>query len=339
MRLCIGTAKGIVMLDLHRAGMPVLALADPPSVWCMAQDADDRGLLYAGSINNLQAGSARGRGSLARSDDGGRTWRDITPGVVRDEEIWSVATPPDSPNEVFIGTSRAHILHSIDRGHTFRECAGFARLPGRERWSLPPQPTISPVRSIAFDPANPKVVYAALEEGGVYRSANRGHSFEPLGRGVYSAIHCVAVDPGDPRCLFAATGNGFYRSDNAGITWKYLKGLTRSYAVALLATDRSLLLAAAAGPPSLWAMNAEGAGALMYQSADHGRSFAPITEADGIAHPLRGMVMRLRTNPENSEQFFGVLTDGSVIRGEHRSGIIRRIADRLPPAYDFAVIP
>ena len=51
-----------------------------------------------------------------------------------------------------------------------------------------------------------------VEEGGVYRSPDRGRSFEPLDRGVYSDIHCVASDPSDPKKLFVTTGRGFYLS-------------------------------------------------------------------------------------------------------------------------------
>ena len=339
MRLCIGTSKGIVILDPARSGPPLMALADPPSVWCMAQDSFDPALLYAGSVNNAQAGSARGRGALARSDDGGRSWRDITPGAVRDEEIWSVTAPPDSRGEVFIGTSHARILRSLDRGHTFDECAAFLKIPGRERWGFPPPPHIPHVRSIAFDRSNPRVIYVGVEEGGIYRSPDRGRTFEPLGRGIYSDIHCVAPDPADSRSLFVTTGRGFYWSDDAGASWKYLKGLSRSYTVPLLVADGAIFIAAAAGPPPLWPMSPDGADALLFQSADRGRSFAAMTRPDGFVYPLRGMAMRLIANPENADEFFGVLTDGSVIRGDRAAGVIHTIAEKLPPAYDFAAIP
>lgn len=339
MRLCIGTSKGIVMLDPERGRLPLMALADPASVWCMAQDSRDPNLLYAGSVQNSQAGSARGRGSLARSADGGRTWQDITPGSARDEEIWSIATPPDSPGEVFIGTSHARILRSLDSGHTFRECAAFLKIPGRERWGFPPPPHVPHVRSIAFNPADPLVIYVGVEEGGVYRSPDRGRSFEPLDRAVYADIHCVAADPADPMRLFVTTGRGFYFSADAGSSWHYVKGLSRSYTVPILVSGGAVYLAAAAGPPPLWPMAPAGADALLFQSTDRGRSFTPMVWADGFAHPTRGMVMRLLANPANDDEFFGVLTDGSVIRVERRSGIVRTIAEKLPPAYDVAAIP
>src|SRR5690349_15744144 len=91
MKLCVGTSKGIVVLDAERKGKPLMALADPPSVWCMAQDCRDPGTIYAGSVDHAHMGSARGRVTLARSNDGGRTWADITPGIARNEDVWAIA--------------------------------------------------------------------------------------------------------------------------------------------------------------------------------------------------------------------------------------------------------
>ena len=111
MRLCIGTAKGIVILDPARGSIPLMVLADPSAVWCMAQDAVDPELIYAGSTEHI-----RGKGSLARSTDGGRSWSDITPALAREEEVWSVAASPAVQDRVFIGTSHARLFRSDDRG-------------------------------------------------------------------------------------------------------------------------------------------------------------------------------------------------------------------------------
>src|SRR5207244_9555205 len=100
---------------------PLMVLADPASVWCMGQDCEDPNLLYAGSIQNLQAGSARGKGSLARSADGGRSWHDITPRNARDEEVWAIAAAPDVSGQLFVGTSHARIFRSDGGGRAFHE--------------------------------------------------------------------------------------------------------------------------------------------------------------------------------------------------------------------------
>lgn len=342
MRLCVGTSKGIVILDPARGATPVMVLADPPSVWCMAQDGADPGLLYAGSVHNPQAGSARGRGSIARSTDGGRTWSDITAGVMRDEEVWTIATLPDAPGELFVGTSHARILRSEDAGRTFRECTAFLKLPGRERWSFPPAPHIPHVRSISFDPHNSDTLYAGVEEGGVYRSHDHGASFEPLNQGVYSDIHCVAVDTEDAQRLYTTTGRGFYVSNNGGASWTYVGGMSRSYTVPILVRSglhAAIYTAAAAGPPPLWSMGALGADALLFRSDDRGHSFRPIAAGDGSTHATRGMVMRLMAGPGNDGELFGVRSDGAVIRIDEHDETVTTIAEKLPPAYDLVVLP
>src|ERR1700733_2683121 len=135
MRLCIGTAKGIVILDPSRGAIPLMVLADPSAVWCMAQDAVDPNLIYAGSTEHI-----RGKGTLARTTDGGRTWTDVTPPLAREEEVWSLAASPAVQDRVFLGTSHARLFRSDDRGRIFRECDGFLKIPGRDRWTFPPPP-------------------------------------------------------------------------------------------------------------------------------------------------------------------------------------------------------
>jgi photosystem II stability/assembly factor-like uncharacterized protein len=340
MQLCVGTAKGIVILEPERGATPRMVSADPPSVWCMAQDCADPHLLYAGSIHNAQAGSARGKGALAASDDGGRTWRDITPGVARDEEVWALAAAPDRPGEVFIGTSNARILRSEDAGRGFRELAGFLKLPGRDRWTFPQPPHVPHVRSITFDPHNSNTLYIGVEEGGAFRSRDRGQTFEPLSPNIYADLHCVAADPDSRNRLYATTGRGFYVSGTAGASWTLLKTLDRSYVVPLLSLTGGIIYAAAAsGPPPTWSMDQLGADALMFRSNDHGESFAPIAHSDGVARPTRGMVMRLRAQPGDDRVLFGAMSDGAVIKIDEHEGTVVVLAEKLPPVYDLAVLP
>jgi hypothetical protein len=321
-----------------------MALADPSSVWCMAQDCANPNLLYAGSIHNVHAGSARGKGSLARSTDGGRTWNDITPGTARDEEVWAIAASPDCSGEVFAGTSHARVFRSEDSGHSFHECTSFLKPPGRDRWSFPPPPHIPlpHVRSITFDPHHSDTLYVGVEAGGVYRSRDRGWSFEPLNQDIYPDIHCVLVDTEDSGRLYATTGRGFYISPDSGVSWQHTKGISRSYTVPLLVRGGAsgpIYTAAAAGPPPTWLMGGPGADALMFRSADRGHSFRPIASGDGSTHATRGMVMKFLAEPAAEGVLFGALSDGTVIRIDEAEETVKIIAEKLPPAYDLVALP
>ena len=340
MRLCVGTAKGIIVLDPERGGTPLMVLADPASVWCMAQDCREPDTLYAGSIHNIQAGSARGKTSLARSNDGGRSWHEITPRNARDEEVWALAAAPDVSGQVFIGTSHARLFRSDDSGRSFHECSSFLKLPGRERWTFPPPPHIPHIRSIAFDPGRPDTMYIGVEEGGIYRSRDRGESFEHANHNIYPDIHCVMVDPDDSQRLYASTGRGLYVSPNAGGSWRLVKGLSRSYTIPIAmrhSRNAVVYTAAAAGPPPTWSMGAIGADALIFRSSDRGESFRPLAAGDGSPHSTRGMVMRLRE--DFARGLLGAMSDGCLIRVSDGEEEIAVITEKLPPTYDFVALP
>jgi hypothetical protein len=333
MRLCVGTSKGIVILDAAR-GTPLMVLADPSAVWCMAQDSADPSVIYAGSTAHV-----RGRGTLARSADGGRTWSDITPALAREEEVWALAASPAVKDRVFIGTSHARLFRSDDRGRIFKECDGFLKIPGRDRWTFPPPPHIPHVRSIAFDPHDPSTMYIGVEEGGVFRSRDGGSNFETLNDGLYWDVHNVAVDPRDSRRLYATTGTGFYRSVNAGKSWEQMThGIYRSYTIPLLVhrgDNESIFTAAAAGPPPSWASRASGADAVMFRSDDRGESFDALPIEQGFG---RGMVMRLKPDPEQGG-FFAVSSDGTVMRSSADCTTLATVSEKLPAAYDLVAIP
>ena len=335
MRLCIGTAKGIVILDPARGAIPLMVLADPSAVWCMAQDAVDLNLLYAGSTEHI-----RGQGTVARSTDGGRTWTDVSPALGREEEVWSVAASPAVKDLVYVGTSHARLFRSEDRGRLFKECDGFLKIPGRDRWTFPPPPHIPHVRSIAFDPHEPSTMYVGVEEGGVFRSRDGGSTFETLNDGIYEDIHTVAVDPRDSRRLYATTGDGFYLSLNAGRSWEPItQGLTRRYTIPLLVgalDSERIFTAAAMGPPPTWRVGPAGPDAILFRSDDRGESFTAVSVEQGFG---RGMLMRLRSDPQNGGGFFAVGNDGSVLRASADGTSLETIAEKLPSAYDFAIIP
>ena len=182
-------------------------------------------------------------------------------------------------------------------------------------------------------------MYVGVEEGGVFRSRDRGESFEPANHSIYPDIHSVMVDPDDSQRLYATTGRGLYVSPNAGASWRFIKGLSRSYTIPIVVRygRDAVYTAAAAGPPPTWSMGPVGADALMFRSSDRGETFRPLATGDGIPHASRGMVMRLRE--DSSGVLLGALSDGSLIRIDDRNEDIAIITEKLPPAYDFVALP
>jgi photosystem II stability/assembly factor-like uncharacterized protein len=338
MRLCVGTSKGIVIIDPARGATPLMVLADPSPVWCMAQDCADPGCIYAASNDVI----AHGRAVFARSEDGGRSWAEMPPRNAHDEEIWAMTASPEVKDQVFIGTSHGRILRSDDRGRNFQELTAFLKVAGRDRWSFPPPPHIPHVRSIAFDPSHPAIVYAGVEEGGIFRTQDAGLSFESLNSGLYDDVHTVAVDPNDSRRLYATTGRGFYVSSNAGSSWRHVTaGFNRTYTVPLLVTGGdhpAIHTVAAADPPPMWRVGARGADSVMFRSDDRGESFYEVERGASVQ---RGMLMRFRMAPGDDGDFFGVSDDGTLVHANANGDEARPeiIAEKLPPAYDLVVLP
>jgi len=91
------------------------------------------------------------------------------------------------------------------------------------------------VTAIVVDPRDPEVLYAGLENAGVYKSLDGGISWQPSHNGLGAAgVGTLVIDPNTPSTLYAGIfqggvykttdGGGYWRSVNQGID--YLHGWT-----------------------------------------------------------------------------------------------------------------
>ena len=177
-------------------------------------------------------------------------------------------------------------------------CEAIRRISGYERWTFPPPPHIPHVRSVAPDPQVVGAVYIGVEEGGIYRSADRGETWESLNEGLYWDIHTVTPAP-DGTSLYATTGRGFYRSDDGGRRWQQLmRGLDRHYTVPLVASrlrPGRLYTAAAASPPPGWR---QGANAAVYRTDDGGEHWVPLEK--GLPPRFDTMVRHIAVDDQDT---------------------------------------
>jgi photosystem II stability/assembly factor-like uncharacterized protein len=176
----------------------------------------------------ILAGTTRG---VQRSDDGGQGWRVVTEGLSNPHIRW-LAFHPDISDLEFAGTEPAGIFVSRDGAEHWSARPEVTALRDQYKWMLPYSPEAGCVRGFAM---NGQRLYAAVEVGGVLRSDDGGESWA-LARGsdgnpalsgppepfVYPDVHDIAVHPSNPDLVFAATGGGFYRSDDGGATWALL---------------------------------------------------------------------------------------------------------------------
>jgi photosystem II stability/assembly factor-like uncharacterized protein len=203
-------------------------------------------------------------------------WRLVNEHPVPDE-IWTFAADPRLPGRLYLGVSPALLYVSDDGGVSWTACQSIRKIPGYERWTFPPPPHIPHVRSVALHPTMAGALYIGVEEGGVYRTDDRGGTWESLNDGLYWDVHTVTPAPDSSR-LYATTGNGFYRSDDGGHQWRHIMmGLDRSYTVPFAvsgANPDQLFVAAAAAPPPSWR---NGADAALYRSDDGGEHWTRLS--------------------------------------------------------------
>jgi hypothetical protein len=100
-------------------------------------------------------------------------------------------------------------------------------------------PDSGEVVDIAIDPTggNATTIYIATNNGGVWKSVNGGASWQAMSDFLpSSSIGAVALDPGDPKIVYAGTGNlfeggggmpkavGLFKSVDGGVTWAHMDG-------------------------------------------------------------------------------------------------------------------
>ncbi|WP_290810482.1 hypothetical protein [Halovivax sp.] len=152
-------------------------------------------------------------GALLYTHDGGERWHEALVG----RDLHRIAIDPADPDRVFAGTG-AGLYRSEDAGDSWESVADLAG---------------AYVHGVVFDPDRPNRAYVYADRDGepVFRSANRGESWRPVGDGLPAAgpADTLRTLPDDPaRLVYAGeTDDGtsrLYASDDAGDSWHRLDG-------------------------------------------------------------------------------------------------------------------
>ncbi|MEM6794555.1 MAG: glycosyl hydrolase [Acidobacteriota bacterium] len=183
-------------------------------------------------------------GGVWRSDNAGRSWRNLSDGFFGTTTIGAIAVAPSDPNVIYAGTGESPI-----RGVTTSHGDGVYRsTDGGETWTHLGLEATRQISEIVVHPSDPDVAWLAAQgnpwgpnvERGVYRTDDGGLSWEPVLQ-VSEDAGCVslAIDPGNPRVLYAAfwdhrrspwfvrsggEGSGLYKSVDGGESWTRLEG-------------------------------------------------------------------------------------------------------------------
>jgi len=129
-----------------------------------------------------------------------------------------------------------------------------------------------------------KTIYVGTAGGGIWKTTNAGASFIPVFDKYCQSIGALALDPKNPKILYAGTGesnmrnsvsigNGIYKSTDGGDNWVKL-GLENTEHIAKIVispVNPAIVFVAAPGP--LWSSSKDRG---LYRSADGGKTFEKV---------------------------------------------------------------
>lgn len=306
--MVLGTKDSVVTLRWERTGWrrAETALAGH-DVWVVAHQPGNPEVRYAGAYGD----------SLYRSLDAGQTWHPIGDGEAL-RYVRAIAFSLQHADTLYVGTEPANIYKSTDGGDTWRDL-GIRRLPGSERWFLPYSPRAGAVRTFAVHRADPDLIYAGVEQGGVLKSADAGDTWTTLRDGVHPDVHTLAVHPEDPQVVFAATGGGVYRTQDGGQSWEHLiNDYTRGVAIHPIVPEIVF-----AGPARR--VGHEGR---ILASADGGDTWT--LTACGLEIPMLNMVESFVMHPNFPNDVFATTSQGRLLRSRIDHIRWRSVVNELP---------
>jgi len=283
------------------------------------------------------------------SEDEGVSWnRLLTPtgGFYNEARVWAVTTHPDRPGEVLAGSDQGlyrfseetgrfdYIPSPMDQLHILKiaqdpqdaDCIVCGTRPGEifisedngvnwtrstldastECWFI----NTSRVTSIHFDPRDRDTIWITVEIDGVFRSTDRGKTWQLIIRGLHDndSHDLVFRDREDgSRTILCSTEDGVHRSNDNGESWEqmtipeakwdYFRSLKQP------AENSDMVIASVGDKPS------GEAGELLIS-----RNFGESWEICDMSHPANSTLWSIGTNPADTSLLFAATIFGQIFK-------------------------
>ncbi|MDZ7362597.1 MAG: T9SS type A sorting domain-containing protein [candidate division KSB1 bacterium] len=141
-------------------------------------------------------------------------------------------------------TAHIQALQQAQAMHHLAKAPAFA-----PKWKLAGPTNIGGrVSALAFNPKDSRIVYAGAATGGVFKSVDRGVTWQPVfDEQAVLPIGDIAVDPNNPNVIYVGTGEangghnnfpgaGIFKSTDAGATWTLI-GLETTTSIGRIVID------------------------------------------------------------------------------------------------------
>jgi photosystem II stability/assembly factor-like uncharacterized protein len=293
-------------------GTGVFKSTDGGATWTMKDDgitvqSDSTGIW----VHAIAVASTPGtvyetdQNELYKTTDGGDTWSDIA--SHDDGSINALATDPQQPDTVYVGTGGGHVLKSIDGGAHWTQSVSGLSADG--------------VWSLAVDPSDSDVLYIGGFQSSLSKSTDGGVTWSPAHTGMPagSGVGCIAVDPKDSDNVYSCPVNhGIYKSTDGGQTWARAGTGLPDYAFDILQVDPNDSSVIYAAIPTLAVFVSTDAGEHWVVLGDPSAlsSTAQRTESslstDSSSAGETVAISSLAVDPRHAAQVYGVAGGGKV---------------------------
>ena len=227
--------------DFGNTWNPIFDDEPTGSVGALVVAPSDPNVIYVGSGEGLQRPDLATGDGIYKSADAGKTWTHL--GLRDAQQIAAIIVDPKDPSRLFVAaighpygpSAERGVFRSTDGGQTFQRVLCKDENTG--------------AADLAFDPADPRTVYAVLwaarvapwevrsgasfitAGSGIFKSTDGGTNWRPLTKGLPSAEDGlgrigIAVAPSEPTRIYASVeankNGGVYVSNDAGESWKLI---------------------------------------------------------------------------------------------------------------------
>lgn len=237
-------------------------------------------------------------GGVYKTTDGGNSWMNISDEYFKTGSVGAIDVADSDPNVIYVGMGETDIRGNMSAGDGM-----YRSTDAGKTWSYLGLGESQFIGDIEIHPTNPDVAWIAAmgqlfgEDGndarGVYKTTDGGKTWNKvLFRNNKTGAVDIAVDPNNPRILFAALWEA-YRNP--------------------------------------WEMSSGGDGSGLFRSVDGGETWTEITKNPGLPKGLIGKI-GVSVSPVNSDRVFAIVenaTAGGLFRSDDAGKTWDRVsADR-----------